>query len=109
MTTMQRYAAAAGLVLAIACGDSGVERAAAQAAPGRPPPAPVDPCALLTQAEAAAILGKPAAAPTRHWRGPTRGSASRHASPGRSRPPVPISWMRSSTGPTSAPMRRAAR
>jgi hypothetical protein len=63
MTTMQRYAAAAGLVLAIACGGSGVERAAAQAATGRAPPAPVDPCALLTQAEAAAILGTPAAAP----------------------------------------------
>src|SRR6187551_1193437 len=62
MTTMQRYATAAGLVLAIAGGDPGVERAAAQAAP-RPAPAPVDPCALLTQAEAAAILGMPAAAP----------------------------------------------
>jgi hypothetical protein len=33
MTTMQRYAAAAGLVLAIACGESGVERAAAKAVP----------------------------------------------------------------------------
>ena len=60
MTTMQRYAAAVGLVLAI----SGVERAAAlQAAPPRPPSAPADPCALLTQEEAAAILGTPAAAP----------------------------------------------
>ena len=74
MTTMQRYAAAAGLVLAIACGDSGVERAAAQAGP-RPPPAPVDPCALLTQEEAAAILGTPVGGTRRRRRAaraPTR-------------------------------------
>jgi hypothetical protein len=49
MTTMQLYAAAGGLALALAWADAGVDRA--------------DPCALLTQAEAAAILGTPAAAP----------------------------------------------
>ena len=75
--SMQRYAAAAGLFLAIAGGDSGVERAAAQAAPQRPP-APVDPCALLTQGEAAAILGA-AATPQR-----ASGSTCAYAgSPGR--------------------------
>jgi hypothetical protein len=55
MTTKQRYAAAAGLVLALACVGSGVEHAASQQA--------VDTCSLLTQDEAAAILGAPVSAP----------------------------------------------
>lgn len=64
MTMMQLYAAAAGLALAIACGDAGADRAAATPASAvRPSAAPVDPCGLLTQAEAAAILGTPAGAP----------------------------------------------
>jgi hypothetical protein len=53
MSSKQRYAVAAGLVLVLA-GASGVERAAAVQA---------DMCALLTQEEAAAILGAPVAAP----------------------------------------------
>jgi hypothetical protein len=64
MTTMQRYTAAAGLALVLACGDSGGERGAtAQEGARRPPPAPVDVCGLLTQEEATAILGTPSAAP----------------------------------------------
>ena len=64
MTTMQRYTAAAGLALVLACGDSGGERGAtAQESGRRPPPAPVDVCGLLTQEEATAILGTPSAAP----------------------------------------------
>ena len=64
MTSMQRYAAAAGLVLVLGCGDSGAERAAAvQANPRQQPPASVDVCGLLTQEEATAILGSPSAAP----------------------------------------------
>lgn len=55
MTTKQRYAAAAGLVLALAWVGTGVEHAASQQA--------VDMCSLLTQEEAGAILGAPAAAP----------------------------------------------
>ena len=63
MATKQRYAAAAGLVLLLAV-VSGVERAAAlQAAPRRAPAAPVDVCGLLTQEEAAGILGTPVATP----------------------------------------------
>jgi hypothetical protein len=53
--------AAAGLTLALAWGAAGASPAAAlQAAGGRPP---VDSCALLTQEEAAAILGSPVEAP----------------------------------------------
>ena len=64
MTMMQLYATAAGLALALACGDAGADRAATPPATAvRPPAAPLDPCALLTQAEAAALLGKPARAP----------------------------------------------
>ena len=64
MTSVQRYTAAAGLVLVLACGDSGAKPAArAQESARRPPPAPVDTCGLLTQEEASAILGTPAAAP----------------------------------------------
>jgi hypothetical protein len=63
MTTMF-YAAAAGIALALACGDSGTERAAAtQAGSRRPPPAPVDLCGLLTQDEASALLGTPSMSP----------------------------------------------
>jgi hypothetical protein len=60
MTTTQRHAAAAGLVLALA-GVPGWERAAAVQGAG-PRTAP-DMCALLTQEEAAAVLGSPVAAP----------------------------------------------
>jgi hypothetical protein len=66
MTTIQLYAAAAGLGYALACGDAGADRAATPPARAdRPPAAPVDPCGLLTQAEAAALLGTPAGAPTK--------------------------------------------
>jgi hypothetical protein len=57
---------AAGLAVALAWGDSGKDVAAArapQSSAQRPARAPIDPCALLTQAEAEAILGKPIAAP----------------------------------------------
>jgi hypothetical protein len=64
MTTKQRYAALAGLVLALTGGGAGADRAAAlQASAQRPPADPVDMCGLLTQEEAAAILGTPVAAP----------------------------------------------
>ncbi len=65
MTTMLLYGVAAGLSLALACGDSDRNAAAAppQSTAKRPARAPIDPCALLTPAEAAAILGKPIAAP----------------------------------------------
>jgi len=64
MTSMQRYAAAAGFVLVLGCGDSGAERAAAvQANTRQPPAAPVDVCGLLTQEEATALLGTPSGAP----------------------------------------------
>jgi hypothetical protein len=60
MTATQRYAAAAGMVLALTCGYLGVGRGEAQEAGARrPPPAPVDMCGLLTQEEAGAILGTP--------------------------------------------------
>src|SRR5688572_22692687 len=66
MTMMQLYAAAAGLALALACGDAGADRAATPPArAARPPAAAVDPCGLLTQAEATALLGTPAGAPTK--------------------------------------------
>jgi len=57
MTTRQRYAATAGLVLALACA------AALRAEAQRPPAKPVDACSLLTQEEAAAILGTTVQAP----------------------------------------------
>ena len=64
MTMMLLYAVAAGLTLAVACGDAGADRAATPPAGAvRSPSAPVDPCALLTQAEATALLGTPAGAP----------------------------------------------
>jgi hypothetical protein len=64
MITMLRYTAAAGLALVLACGESGGERGAtAQESTRRPPPGPVDMCGLLTQDEAGALLGTPAAAP----------------------------------------------
>jgi hypothetical protein len=51
MTTKARYAVTAGLVHALACA------AALEAGAQRPPAKPVDACSLLTQEEAAAILG----------------------------------------------------
>jgi hypothetical protein len=57
MTTKLRYTATAGLVLALACA------AALQAGAQRPPAKPVDVCSLLTQEEAAAILGTAVTAP----------------------------------------------
>ena len=66
MTTMLFYGVAAGLGLALACGDSGKDAGATgrpQATASRPARAPIDLCALLTQAEAEAILGKPVAPP----------------------------------------------
>lgn len=57
MTTKLRYTATAGLVLALACA------AALQAGAQRPPAKPVDGCSLLTQEEAAGILGTAVTAP----------------------------------------------
>ncbi len=66
MTTFLRHGIAAGLALALACGDSGKDTATAEApesgARSRAR-APIDACTLLTQAEAEAILGKPIAPP----------------------------------------------
>jgi hypothetical protein len=55
MTTSRLRGISAGLVVALTCGDSLAHPAAAQA----------DLCALLTEAEAEAIVGKPLAAPER--------------------------------------------
>jgi hypothetical protein len=55
MTTSRLRGISAGLVVALICGDSLAHPAAAQA----------DLCALLTEAEAEAIVGKPLAAPER--------------------------------------------
>jgi hypothetical protein len=55
MTTLLPHGIAAGLVVALTWGDSLAQRAAPQA----------DLCALLTEAEAEAIVGKPLAAPER--------------------------------------------
>jgi hypothetical protein len=66
MTTFLLHGMAAGLAVALACGDSGKDAATAQppqSSAKRPARAPTDPCALLTQAEAEAILGKPIATP----------------------------------------------
>ena len=65
MTTILLYGVAAGLTLALACGDSEKEVAAAppQSAAKRAARAPIDLCGLLTQAEAEAILGKPIGEP----------------------------------------------
>lgn len=67
MTTMLLYGVAAGFAFALACGDSGRDVAATPSQPAarRPARAPIDLCALLTQAEAEAILGKPIAAPNK--------------------------------------------
>jgi hypothetical protein len=59
MTTLLLHGIAAGLVVALASEDSLTHRAAAQA----------DLCALLTEAEAEAIVGKPLAAPERQTSG----------------------------------------
>ena len=66
MTTFLLHGMAAGLAVALACGDSEKDDAAAQppqSSAKQPARALIDPCALLTQAEAEAILGKPIAAP----------------------------------------------
>jgi hypothetical protein len=66
MTTFLLHSIAAGLAVALACGDSAKDTATAKAPESGARPAaraPVDPCSLLTQAEAEAILGKPIAAP----------------------------------------------
>jgi hypothetical protein len=66
MTTLLLHGIAAGLLAAFACGDSPREVAAARQADAPPKPAargPIDVCALLTQAEAEAILGKPIGPP----------------------------------------------
>jgi hypothetical protein len=66
MTTFLFHGVAAGLAVALACGDSAKDTAAAKAPESGARPtarAPADPCALLTQAEAEAILGKPIAPP----------------------------------------------
>jgi hypothetical protein len=66
MTTFLLHGMAAGLAVVLACGDSGKDVATAQppqSSAKRAGRAPIDPCALLTQVEAEAILGKPVAAP----------------------------------------------
>ncbi|MFL5496767.1 MAG: hypothetical protein ACJ8DC_20490 [Gemmatimonadales bacterium] len=55
MTTLRLHGIAGGLVVALMCGDSLAHPAVAQA----------NLCALLTEAEAEAIVGKPLAAPER--------------------------------------------
>ena len=73
MTTFVLYAMAAGLAVALACGDSGKDAASAQkpAAPRTPAGAAgqSDLCALLTESEAAAIVGKPMSPPQRQTNG----------------------------------------
>jgi hypothetical protein len=59
MTAIQLYGTLTALAAVLACGDSGDGAAQAK----RPARAPVDLCALLTPAEAEAILGTPVAAP----------------------------------------------
>lgn len=66
MKALMLYGAAAGLAVALACGDSGRDSAAAQAeetGASTQRRGPIDPCVLLTQGEADAILGKPTAPP----------------------------------------------
>lgn len=66
MTTLLLHGMAAGLLAAFAWGDSPREVAAARQADASPKPAArglIDVCALLTQAEAEAILGKPIVPP----------------------------------------------
>lgn len=59
MTAIQLYGTLTALAAVLACGDSGEGTAQAR----RPARAPIDVCALLTAAEAEAILGTPVAAP----------------------------------------------
>jgi hypothetical protein len=75
MTTLLLHCLAAGLLGAFACGDSPREVAAARdtrVQPKQAGHAPIDVCALLTQAEAEAILGKSIAPPQK------RGSSECH-------------------------------
>ena len=68
MSTFLIHSIAAGLLLGLACGDSAKEaaRAQASAAGGRPKPfVQADACALLTKAEAEAILGQTIGPPTK--------------------------------------------
>ena len=65
MTASVLHAIAAGLVLVLTCGDSRNDSATATAQPPARAAAQADLCALLTEAEAEAILGKPLAAPER--------------------------------------------
>lgn len=73
MTSLLVHGIAAGLVLAWACGDSGKEAAAggADTSPSRQIAAtqPADLCALLTDAEGEAILGKQLGSPERQSSG----------------------------------------
>ncbi len=68
MTALLLHGIAAGLVVALACGDSGKNSATAQkpeVRATRQARAPTDACTLLTQPEAEAILGKPIAPPAK--------------------------------------------
>jgi hypothetical protein len=65
MTAFVLHGIAAGLVIVLACGDSPKDSATGTARPPARPAAQADLCALLTEAEAEAILGRPLAAPER--------------------------------------------
>lgn len=65
MTALVLHGVAAGLVIVLACGDSPKDSATRTARPPARPAAQADLCALLTEAEAEAILGKPLVAPQR--------------------------------------------
>jgi hypothetical protein len=64
MTALVVHGIAAGMVIVLTCGDSRKDSATAAQPPVRAA-AQADLCALLTEAEAEAILGKPLAAPER--------------------------------------------
>jgi hypothetical protein len=68
MATFLLHGIAAGLLVALACGDSRKDSARASAPEAVKPPkafAQTDACALLTKAEAEAILGQPIGNPTK--------------------------------------------
>jgi hypothetical protein len=74
MTRFVLYSVAAGLAVGLACGDSAKDAASAQQpAAARRTPAPAagqsDLCALLTESEAAAIVGVPMSPPQRQANG----------------------------------------
>ena len=72
MSTLLLHGIAAGLVLAAACGDAGKETAQARrsdAGRAAKAVAQADACALLTKAEAEAILGKSIGEPAKGGRG----------------------------------------